>query len=195
MTLLRPFVIVLLATGIVACGQQVPSEAPSPATSPPPPAPTAEPVPSAPPGGFGVTERAFVQLAIATDDQAVKLLDLGAARATDPSLREFASELAKARRAERKELHDLLRSASVEYQNLHKGHDMPGMPTDAELGALRASTAFDREFTRLARAHLTESTTVARSAAEQVTHAGTKAVASRMLDEREASLARLDTLG
>lgn len=186
MTLLRPFVIVLLAMGIVACGQQ----APPVAAPPPPPAPTSP----TPPGGFGPTERAFVELAIATDDQAVKLLDLGATRATEPLLRDLAKGMATTRRTELAALRELLSSAAVEYQNLHAGHDMPGMPTEAELGALRTSPTFDAEFTRLARAHLTESTTVARSAAENVTHAGTRSVAEAMAGDREAALARLDEL-
>jgi len=190
----RLFVIVLLAMGIAACGQQAPASD-TPSAPPPPPAPTAEPIPSVPPGGFGVTEQAFVQLAISTDDQAVKLFDLGAERATTSLLREFASGLATIRRSELTTLHGLLEQAAVPYQNLHKGHDMPGMPTDDELTALGAAPGFDAEFTRLARAHLTESTTVARSAAKQVTHVGTKAVASGMVDERTAALARLDTLG
>ncbi|MCT2587665.1 DUF305 domain-containing protein [Actinophytocola gossypii] len=190
MTTLRLFVIVLLATGLAACGQQ----ASAPPAAPPSGQP-ARPVSSAPPGGFGVTEQAFVQLAIATDDQAVKLLDLGAARVAEPTLRDLASDLAAARRDELTALHGLLDSASIPYENLHQGHDMPGMPTEPELAALRTSADFDAEFARLVRAHLTESTTVARSAAEQVTHAGTKAVATGMVDERRAALARLDGLG
>lgn len=186
MTLLRPFVIVLLAMGIVACGQQAPPALPT-ASAPPPPTTT-------PPGGFGETERAFVQLAIATNDQAVKLLDQGAAHATKPLLRAFSKETATARRSELKELHELLRSASVEYQNLHAGHDMPGMPTDPELAGLRTTPIFDAEFTRLARAHLVESRTVALSAAENATHAGTRSVASAMAEERAAALSRLNTV-
>jgi uncharacterized protein (DUF305 family) len=185
----RLFVIVLLAMGIAACGQQAPSS-PAPPPSPLPPLSTF----STPAGGFGVTEQAFIQLAIATDDQAVKLLDLGAARATKPLLRAFANELATTRQAELTALRDLLRSESVPYQNLHEGHDMPGMPTDTELTILAASATFDADFTRLARAHLIESKTVARSAAEQVTHTRTRTLAATILEERETSLTRLDGL-
>ncbi|WP_460395954.1 DUF305 domain-containing protein [Actinophytocola sediminis] len=188
--MLRPLVIVLLAMGVVACGQQVPPAAPpAPTVSAPPPAS------ATPAGGFGVTEQAFVQLAIATDDQAVKLLELGATTATEPLLRDLAKNLTEARRTELTALHALLTEASVQYQNLHAGHDMPGMPTEDELSTLRASPAFDTEFARLARAHLTESRTVAHSAAENVTHAGTKSVAATMVADRDAELATLDGLG
>ncbi|OLF11895.1 DUF305 domain-containing protein [Actinophytocola xanthii] len=182
---------VLLATGLTACGQQDPATPPS--ASPPAPPPAAA-EPSVPPGGFGPTEQAFTQLAISTDDQAVRLLDLGARRAANPALRAFAGELATTRRAELESLHGLLDAASVPYQNLHEGHDMPGMPTDAELTGLASSAAFDTELTRLVRAHLTESATVARSAATQVTHEPTKAVAAAMATERAAALTRLASL-
>jgi uncharacterized protein (DUF305 family) len=187
----RLLLAVLLVTGLTACGQQD-SAAPSPS---PPPALDPAAAPAVPPGGFGVTEQAFTQLAIATDDQAVRLLDLGARRAANPELRTLAGELAGTRRAELESLHGLLEAASVRYQNLHEGHDMPGMPTDAELAGLAAAAAFDVELTRLVRAHLTESATVARSAAEQVTHEPTRGVAAAMARERTAALTRLDALG
>ncbi|OLF08046.1 hypothetical protein BLA60_24555 [Actinophytocola xinjiangensis] len=187
MTLFRLFVIFLLATGVAACGQQAP---PPSVPALPPPVTTS----SVAPGGFGATEESFVQLAIATDDQALLLLDLGATDATDPLLRDFAKDLAAARRTELTALHGLLDAAAVEYQNLHKGHDMPGMPTEDELATLRAAPAFDVEFARLARAHLTESRTVAASAADNATHPDTRALAASMVDERDTTLARLDTL-
>ena len=190
MTLSRLFVIFLLATGIVACGQQAPSP---PAPAPPPPVTTSMP-PSSVPGGFGTTEEAFVQLAIATDDQVLKLLDLGAADATDPVLRDFATQLAAARRDELTALHGLLDAAAVEYQNLHQGHDMPGMPTEEELATLRTAPAFDTEFARLTRAHLTESRTVARSAADNATHPDTRELATSMVAERDTAIARLDAV-
>ncbi|HEY0454353.1 DUF305 domain-containing protein [Actinophytocola sp.] len=194
MTLLRIVLIILLATGIGACGQQAPSGgAPTYA----PPAPTAEPLPAVAPGGFGVTERAFAELSIACDDQAVKLLDLGAARASAPALRSYASALAAARRAELAELHGLLDAAAVTYVNQHEGHDMPGMPTESELTALTAlgkATDFDATLVELILAHLSESATVADSAANQVTHPATKDLAQRMSAARAASLAELNGL-
>ncbi|MPZ81564.1 MAG: DUF305 domain-containing protein [Actinophytocola sp.] len=190
MTLLRVVVILLLATGggfmTAACGRQAPA--------PPPPAPVAEPIASVAPGGFGVTERAFVDLSVATDDQAVKLLDLGAARAASPALRTFATSLAAARRTELGELRGMLAAESVTYVNQHEGHDMPGMPTESELTDLAAATDFDAMFVQLTLAHLSESATVAESAANQVTHPATKDIATRMATERAASLVRLNGL-
>lgn len=136
-----------------------------------------------------MTARAFVELTIATDDQAVKLLDLGASRAADPALRRFASDLATARRAEIKELHAIL--GTVPYVNNHEGHDMPGMPTEAELVALAAAADFDAEFTRLVRAHLTESATVAQSGLASIKDERAKAFASAMSRERAEALRAL----
>lgn len=178
---------VLLVMGLAACGQQ--------AADRPSPAPAARPAPSAPPGGFGATEQAFTQLEIATDDQAVRLLDLGARRASSARLRAYAAALAKARRAELAELHGLLDAAAVPYQNLHAGHDMPGMPTDAELIGLDKASDFDATLVDLVRAHLSESATVARSAAREVAHPATRDLAARMASARATALAALDGLG
>ncbi|MGH3876703.1 MAG: DUF305 domain-containing protein, partial [Actinophytocola sp.] len=125
------------------------------------------------------------------DDQAVRLLDLGAARAADRRLRTFASSLADDRRAELAELRGLLDAESVRYLNLHRGHDMPGMPTDAELIGLAAAADFDATFVDLVRAHLTESATVARSAMRSIAHPATKNLATRMASTRAAALDRI----
>ncbi|HEV7652909.1 MAG TPA: DUF305 domain-containing protein [Actinophytocola sp.] len=183
----RLLLAVLLVTGLAACAQQ----APPPAA----PAPAARPAPSAPPGGFGATEQAFTQLEIATDDQALRMLGTGARRASSARLRGYAAALAGARRAELAELHGLLDAAGVRYQNLHAGHDMPGMPTNAELIGLDAASDFDATLVDLVRAHLSESATVARSAAREVAHPATRDLASRMASARAASLAELGRLG
>lgn len=133
-----------------------------------------------------------MELTIATDDQAVKLLDLGATRAHDPALRTFAGTLAAARRTELASLHDLL--GTTPYVNNHAGHDMPGMPTEAELTALAAAADFDGEFVRLVRNHLTESSTVARSGESAVRDERTHALAAAMLRQRGEELRELDAL-
>lgn len=170
-------VLAMLAFTLAACG--VPDPAPTPPTS------TVTP-------GLDATTRAFVELTIATDDQAVKLLDLGATRASADALRAFAAEVATARRTELAALHDIL--GSIPYVNNHAGHDMPGMPTEVELIALQASADFDTDFVRLVRNHLTESTTVAQSGADSVPEPRTHELAESMLRQRGTELARLDTL-
>ncbi|HEU5473381.1 MAG TPA: DUF305 domain-containing protein [Actinophytocola sp.] len=176
---------VLLVLAVAACGQQAsgPGSAPAPA-----PAAGA----GAGTGGFGVTERAFVELSIATGEQAVRLLDLGFQRAAGAPLRALAHDVAADRQAELAELRGLLDTERIAYANHHAGHDMPGMPTGAELETLAASgNGFDAVFVRLLRAHLEESTTVVRSALGSVTHEATRAVANRMEQGRAVALHRL----
>jgi len=186
MTFARIAVAVLLAMGLAACGGQ--------AATPPTPAQehqVREP-PTAAPGQFGPTEQAFTELAIATDEQAVKLLDQGG-KVSSPPLRDLAKEIGLARRAELADLHGLLDAAGIPFVNNHAGHDMPGMPTAEELGTLSASGGdFDKVFAGLLRAHLDESTVVVKSVLGATSHAGTKAVAEKMAQERATDLPRLD---
>jgi uncharacterized protein (DUF305 family) len=146
-------------------------------------------------GQFGLTERAFVELEIATDDQAVKLLDLGVEHVAAPGLRDLARDIGTARRAELAELHGLLDTAAVQYVNNHEGHDMPGMPTNEELSALQASgVGFDTMFAQLLKAHLDESAGVVRSASQAVVHEATRTIVTRMATDRRQFLQRLSQL-
>jgi uncharacterized protein (DUF305 family) len=182
---------VLLAAA-VGCGQEAPAHEHSPS---PAPSSVASSPSSSVRAGFDGMAVAFVQLAIATGDQAVKLLDQGAEQASSSELRTLAADLAEVRRAEVTTLHGILEELSVPYVNNHMGHDMPGMPTDAELSALSASGAgFDAEFTRLLRAHLTESKTVLESSAKTLADQKTKTAARTMAKERGTALERLDSV-
>ena len=181
--------VLLVALLLTACGRQAPAPVPDPAPEAGPRA-----VASTAPHAFDATAQAWVELVVATDDQAVKLMDMGSQKAADPDLKAFAAGHATARRAETKALKEILTANDVTYANYHSGHDMPGMPTEAELVALWEAPDFDVEFTRLARAHLTESETVARSGATSITHPAAKAAADAMVEDRAASLRALDAL-
>ncbi|MCX2954031.1 hypothetical protein [Lentzea sp. NEAU-D7] len=148
----------LLLAGLLAACQQ----APPPPSSPPP----------APQNGYGATERAFVELAIATDEQALKLLEL-----TD------SAQLRGNRNIELAELRKLL---DAPYVNHHAGHDMPGMPTDAEIQLASTDPEALKQFVR---AHLTESLEVLKSAGPAITHPPTAEVVRLMERHRTAELA------
>ncbi|WP_434442502.1 hypothetical protein [Lentzea sp. E54] len=154
----QPQLTVLLLAGLVAACQQAPP-------APPPPQPSGQ-------HGYGATERAFVELAIATDEQALKLLAL-----TDKT------ELKDNRNAELAALRALL---DAPYVNNHAGHDMPGMPTDAEIQLASTSTDALRQFVH---AHLTESLEVVRSARTAISHPPTAEVVELMERHRTAELA------
>lgn len=185
-------ILFLLAALLAGCGRQDAAPARNPA---PDAGPQAVASSGAPVDGLDATALAFAELVISTDGQAVKLLDLGVARAKDPDLRALAGSLADTRRAELTSLRGILDTEGVPYVENHAGHDMPGMPTEAELVGLATAPDFDAQFTRLARAHLTESATVAKSGAAAVKHEETKAVADAMVRERASALRSLDALG
>ena len=152
----QPRLIAVLLAGLLsACRQE-----------PPPPAPT-------PSNGYGATERAFVELAIATDEQALKLVELDGGNAV----------LIENRRTELAELRKLL---DAPYVNNHAGHDMPGMPTDAEIELASTSPDALKQFVH---AHLTESLEVLRSAGAAITHPPTADVVELMERHRTAELA------
>ncbi|SDH07184.1 hypothetical protein SAMN05216553_115142 [Lentzea fradiae] len=150
----------LLLVGLLAACQQGPPPPP-----PPSPATTSQ-------TGYGPTERAFVELAISTGEQAVKLVGL---TGRDDLKRNRATELT--------ELRKLL---DAPYADNHAGHDMPGMPTDAEI-ALAATSEEARD--QFVRAHLTESLEVLRSAKQAITHPPTAAVVELMERHRTEELA------
>lgn len=146
-------------------------------------------------GQFGLTERAFVELEIATDDQALKLLDLGGSLSS-VSLRGLAAEIGTAWRTELSSLHGLLAVAGLGYANNHEGHDMPGMPTPDELTELTklSGSMFDTVFARLLKAHLDESAGVARTAAQSTGHPATRTLATQMEQDRLRFSRRLGEL-
>jgi hypothetical protein len=154
----QPRLIAVLLAGLLAACQQEP---------PPPPATSA----TSAANGYGATERAFVELAIATDEQALKLVELDG----DPSLIEN-------RRTELTELRKLL---DAPYVNNHAGHDMPGMPTDAEIELASTSPEALEQFVHT---HLTESLEVLRSAGAAITHPPTADVVKLMERHRTAEL-------
>lgn len=128
--------------------------------------------PPPPQNSYGATERAFVELAIATDEQALKLVELD----DNPALIEN-------RKTELAELRKLL---DAPYVNHHAGHDMPGMPTDAEIQLASTSPDALKQFVH---AHLTESLDVLRSAGAAITHPPTAEVVDLMERHRTAELA------
>ncbi len=180
--MIRLFVGILVALALTGCAAAGETAAPAPVV----PATTGA-------GQFGLTERAFVELEIATDEQAVKLLDLGAAKISG-ALQALAGEIAAARRAELAALRGLLDSAGLTYVNNHEGHDMPGMPTPDELAELANAPAPGAVFVRLLRAHLAESEGVVHGAAQSVTHEATRTIARQMETDRQRFSRRLGEL-
>jgi uncharacterized protein (DUF305 family) len=165
---------------------------------PAPPAATASPAPAttAPAGGFSVTDTAWLQLTIAMDERALKVLDLVPSRTDDPALKDLARRLATEHRAELVGLHALQARAGGPTTNPHEGHDMPGMATGQTVAALERATGEDADhiFTTAMRAHIDQSIRLAQAEQKSGTEPAAKALAADIERSRTDQRGRLDAL-
>ncbi|MFF0598005.1 DUF305 domain-containing protein [Streptomyces antibioticus] len=128
------------------------------------PAPAADPTASTAAvatasGRLNATDIGWIQLMIAMDDQARRILALAPDRSGDPRLVTWATGLAENHRHALAALRGLLADAGVTDDDPHAGHDMPGMVNPTELRALEHADGPD--FDRLLRAALDEHLTQA----------------------------------
>ncbi|GAB2977128.1 DUF305 domain-containing protein [Saccharothrix stipae] len=92
-------------------------------------APAPEP-PSASP--FNTTDTAWIQLMIPMNEQLLPALDLA-----PPPLAPFAAELRASHEQELAQLKRLRDRAGLSDDNVHAGHQMPGLVSEVDLAALR----------------------------------------------------------
>ncbi|MFC8128109.1 DUF305 domain-containing protein [Streptomyces sp. NPDC057302] len=153
--------------------------------------PTASGSPSLP--GATATDTGWIQLVIPMDDQAEQLLALAVDRASAPDLATWAAASSKQHRTELSLLRPLLRRMGLPGTNVHEGHDMPGMVTEADLARGRRLTgpAFDRFVLRQLRDHLSHSRRVSRSAARSAGSGEVRRLAARIADTRADQLKAL----
>ncbi|MER5253089.1 MULTISPECIES: DUF305 domain-containing protein [unclassified Streptomyces] len=160
-----------------------------------PSAPAATPTPSARPAlsGATATDTGWIQLLIPMDDQAGQLLELAADRASAPRLATWAVECAEDHGSELARLRVLLLRMGLPDTNVHRGHDMPGMVTEADLARGRRLTgaAFDRFVLQELRDHLGQSRRVSRSAARSAGSGEVRRLAARIADTRTGQLRAL----
>ncbi|MGW3835542.1 DUF305 domain-containing protein [Streptomyces microflavus] len=164
------------------------------------PAPAASPVRTAaapsPSASSTPTDAAWAQLMTPMNEKALALLTLAADRATEPRLRAFATRLHSGQEAELGRLRPLLARMGLPDTDVHAGHDMPGMVTEADLEAARAAegAAFDRLFLTGIRDHLRHSAQVSRSEITAGARADAKQLAAALVTAREAALTELEGL-
>ncbi|MEV7057963.1 DUF305 domain-containing protein [Streptomyces microflavus] len=164
------------------------------------PAPAASPVRTAaapsPSTSSTPTDAAWAQLMTPMNEKALALLTLAADRATEPRLRAFATRLHSGQEAELGRLRPLLARMGLPDTDVHAGHDMPGMVTEADLEAARAAegAAFDRLFLTGIRDHLRHSAQVSRSEITAGARADAKQLAAALVTAREAALTELEGL-
>ncbi|MEU8386925.1 DUF305 domain-containing protein [Micromonospora sp. NPDC048842] len=140
------------------------------------------------------TDDAFIQLLIPMNEGALALIDQLDTRPADPSLRTLLGEVRKAHQAELRDLRGLLAAGNVPELNIHEGHQMPGMVTQASLAELRAAS--DAEVSSraadLIRAHLAQTVVLCRGEQTAGGSPELKALAGRIQQARAAELNTLD---
>jgi hypothetical protein len=136
---------------------------------------------------FGGTDRAWLEITIAMDEEVLPLLDLAATRATDGRLRALAIELRGFHQDELGTLRELHGLAGLPADNPHKGMPMPGMVTPAQVAAAAAAPAgrFDALVAGHLRAHLEQGVRLAGSEETAGAEARTRKLAARARAERD----------
>ncbi|MDG9672792.1 DUF305 domain-containing protein [Micromonospora sp. DH14] len=180
-----------LAVGLTnGWGRTEPAPVAPPATTPP-----AAAVPTVPVVLNG-TDDAFIQLLIPMNEGALALIDQLDTRPADadPSLRALLGELRTAHQAELRDLRGLLAAGNVPELNIHAGHQMPGMVTEASLAELRAAPDVEvpSRAAALIRAHLAQTVVLCRGEQTAGGSPELKALAGRIQQARTAELSALD---
>ncbi|MFI7660065.1 DUF305 domain-containing protein [Micromonospora parva] len=180
-----------LAVGLTnGWGRTEPAPVASSATTPP-----AAAVPTVPVVLNG-TDDAFIQLLIPMNEGALALIDQLDTRPADadPSLRALLGELRAAHQAELRDLRGLLAAGNVPELNIHAGHQMPGMVTEASLAELRAAPDVEvpSRAAALIRAHLAQTVVLCRGEQTAGGSPELKALAGRIQQARTAELSALD---
>ncbi|MEH1166273.1 DUF305 domain-containing protein [Micromonospora sp. CPCC 205539] len=164
------------------------------AVAPPPPPASSAPV------VINSTDEAFIQLLIPMDEGALTLFDYLDTRPAvlDPSLRAVVDPIRTAHQTEVREMRAVLAAANVPEQNIHEGHQMPGMVTEVGLAELRAAPGVEARAraVTLIRAHLEQILVLCRGEQDAGASPELKAIAARMQQARTVELRALaDQLG
>lgn len=125
------------------------------ATTAVPAAPAPPPGPGPGSGAFNPTDIAWLQLTVPMTENAVTAAHLATDHAASTAVRSAASALEPAQDGFLTRLRAARDRAGLPAGNVHSGHQMPGMITEADLVALRTSHGgdFDQRLVALLRAH------------------------------------------
>jgi len=161
---------------------------------------TAGPGPSASPAvsgasQFGGTDRAWIELNIAMDEELLPLLALAPQRG-GPGVRAVAAEVTAVINAELGTLRELRDQAGLPTTNPHKGMSMPGMVTPEQVSKAAALTgkSFDALVVEAVKAHLTQGETLAKSETKSGADPRTRALAAEILRSRQATRSKITNM-
>jgi uncharacterized protein (DUF305 family) len=147
-----------------------------PAAPAPPPGPGSGPAPGP---GFGPTDVAWLELTVPMTENAVAAAHLAADHAASPAVRSAAGSLEPSQTGFLTRLRAARDRAGLPAANVHSGHRMPGMITEADLVTLRTSHGgdFDQRLVALLRAHAAQIVVLANGEQTSGTDASTRALA------------------
>jgi uncharacterized protein (DUF305 family) len=156
------------------------------------PAAPADPVPAASsaPAAFGGTDRSWIEINLAMNEELLPLLDLVR---TDSALHDVSTQVRAFTEAELTELRQLHAEAGLPAENPHKGMPMPGMvmPSQVSAAAALRGKEFDAKLREHLRAHLEQGRMLAESERTAGQEPRTVALAARISEARQATLSVL----
>jgi hypothetical protein len=158
----RLITVLTAAVLLTGCGTPQAAPAPLPATT------------------FGGTDRAWIEITLAMNEQVVPLLDAVPGHTDGAAARDLAARVRVWTEAELPELRALHALAGLPAENPHVGMPMPGMVTKL------SGPAFDAAATGKLDEVVAQAITLARSERENGTDPRTRALAERMLAARTA---------
>jgi uncharacterized protein (DUF305 family) len=145
---------------------------------------------------FGGTDRAWIEINIAMDEQLLPLLELASARASEPAVRDLLAQVKAFTDAELGTLRQLHTLAALPAENPHKGMPMPGMVTSEQVVAAGKLTgdAFDKAVVQHVEAHLEQSQKLAVSENKSGVEPQTRELAAEVLRTRSQTLSAISDL-
>ncbi|GAA2702413.1 DUF305 domain-containing protein [Actinoplanes palleronii] len=172
-----------LALGLTACG------APAAPSVPATPSPAVA-------ASFGGTDRAWVEINIAMDEQLLPLLDLAATNTGEPALKDLSAQFKAVTEAELGTLRQLGGEAGLPAVNQHEGMPMPGMVTPELVtsAAAQRGAAFDTLLVKALREHLEQGRKLAGSEQTAGAETRTKKLADDIVRSRAATLEKISQI-
>lgn len=157
---------------------------------------TAAPAPAPPDPAFNATDAAWLQLMIPMTEHMADALALATDHSGDPALRTLAATVLTEHRADLDRLQALRAAAGLPDADVHAGHRMPGMVTEADLIVLRADHGadFDRHLRPLLDKHLAQCGVLATGELSNGHQQGVKSLARTIEQNRSQERARLQAL-
>lgn len=147
---------------------------------------------------FNEADVAFAQNMIPHHRQAVQMAEMAVTRATDPEVKQLATQIKDAQDPEIRTLTNWLTAwgKPVEPAQGHGGHLMPGMMADADMDHLMAAsgTSFDKMFAEMMIAHHNGAIQMARDEQAQGDNADAQQLAATIERTQAAEVTQLQAI-